>query len=329
MRPALRCVTRRTLTSVLARLRSISFCRFLTFGQSSSLLALKIRCRSRATSRSGSAQTIESHSSALHPTGRSSGPFTMRRLTCPQFGRFPHLVFKGSPAHVSTLSRPAPTGIRPVIRDGQRRSQPHRLVFLPPSGHQHSLPGHPCRPGNYAPLTTGLPAARSRDGWTRTRFPCSARVRHDRGWPSPPPRGRRCPHGQKSIFGRRLPPLNGPPLPPCAATRHQGVRLTRHQQGFTGIQPTPSPPLTRDPRTDRGPPGLYPELRTQPDKTQPRTSGQGQTLDTGPDYVTDLNRSSSDVLTQHLRPHVALLKATPKGPRRGPGTRLTDGLQRP
>ena len=184
------------------------------------------------------------------------------------------MVFKGSPAHVSTLSRPAPAGIRPVIRDGQRRSQPHRLVFLPPSGHQHSLPGHPCRPGNYAPLTTGLPAARSRDGWTRTRFPCSARVRHDRGWLSPPPRGRRCPHGQKSIFGRRLPPLNGPPLPPCAATRHQGVRLTRHQQGFTGVQPIPSLPLTCDPRTDRGSSGFTPSFA--PSWTGPSHARQGR-----------------------------------------------------
>ena len=34
LRPALRCVTCRTLTSVFDQLRSISFCRFLTFGQS-------------------------------------------------------------------------------------------------------------------------------------------------------------------------------------------------------------------------------------------------------------------------------------------------------
>ena len=34
LRPALRCVTCRTLTSVFDRLRSISFCRFLTLGQS-------------------------------------------------------------------------------------------------------------------------------------------------------------------------------------------------------------------------------------------------------------------------------------------------------
>ena len=49
LRPALRCVTCRTLTSVQARLRSISFCRFLTLGQSCSCVALKIRCLSRRT----------------------------------------------------------------------------------------------------------------------------------------------------------------------------------------------------------------------------------------------------------------------------------------
>ena len=42
LRPALRCVTCRTLTSVFDQLRSISFCRLLTFGQSPSCVALKI-----------------------------------------------------------------------------------------------------------------------------------------------------------------------------------------------------------------------------------------------------------------------------------------------
>jgi hypothetical protein len=49
LRPALRCVTCRTLTNVLARLRNISFCRFLTRGQFWSCAAVKIRCRSRRT----------------------------------------------------------------------------------------------------------------------------------------------------------------------------------------------------------------------------------------------------------------------------------------
>ena len=41
LRPALRCVTCRTLTSVLVRLRSINFCRFLTLGQSRFLRRLE------------------------------------------------------------------------------------------------------------------------------------------------------------------------------------------------------------------------------------------------------------------------------------------------
>ena len=48
-RPALRCVTCRTLTSVLLQLRSASFCRFLASGQSPSCTALKILPRSRRT----------------------------------------------------------------------------------------------------------------------------------------------------------------------------------------------------------------------------------------------------------------------------------------
>ena len=49
LRPALRCVTCRTLTSVLLQLRSISFCTFLASGQSPSCTALKILPRSRRT----------------------------------------------------------------------------------------------------------------------------------------------------------------------------------------------------------------------------------------------------------------------------------------
>ena len=75
-RPELRCVTCRTLTRALARLRSISFCRFLTLGQSCSCDALKIRCRSRRTCSSCFRQSILSHwTGALR--GWSSGPFAI------------------------------------------------------------------------------------------------------------------------------------------------------------------------------------------------------------------------------------------------------------
>ena len=78
LRPALRCVTCRTLTSVFDRLRSISFCRFLTLGQSCSCAALKIRCRSRRTCPSCTRQSILSHSAGTFCLGsRSSGPFAL------------------------------------------------------------------------------------------------------------------------------------------------------------------------------------------------------------------------------------------------------------
>jgi len=85
LRPALRCVTCRTLSSVFDRERNISFCRLLTLGQSPSCVALKIRCRSRRTSRSQPDQSTQSQSTASRPgSGRgSSGPFTTEwRLTC-------------------------------------------------------------------------------------------------------------------------------------------------------------------------------------------------------------------------------------------------------
>ena len=82
LRPALRCVTCRTLTSVLARLRSISFCRFLTLGQSCSWDALKIRCRSRRTCSSCSRQRTLSHCTGTS-RGGSSGPFALGAAVTP------------------------------------------------------------------------------------------------------------------------------------------------------------------------------------------------------------------------------------------------------
>jgi hypothetical protein len=71
MRPALRWVTCRTLTSVFDHDRSIIFCRLLTLGQSPSRAAVKILCRSRATFCSWACQSPASHSLT------SSGPFTI------------------------------------------------------------------------------------------------------------------------------------------------------------------------------------------------------------------------------------------------------------
>ena len=74
-RPALRSVTRRTLTSVFARERSINFCNRRTLGRSPAFDAVKIRCRNRRTSASARRQSTWRQRSSVvlwsthHPTG--------------------------------------------------------------------------------------------------------------------------------------------------------------------------------------------------------------------------------------------------------------------
>ena len=75
LRPALSSVTRRTLTSVLARDRSINFCKLRTFFRSPALLAVKIRCLKRCTSRS-----TARHETASQSTGPPVGPFTSAEI---------------------------------------------------------------------------------------------------------------------------------------------------------------------------------------------------------------------------------------------------------
>jgi hypothetical protein len=52
------------------------------------------------------------------------------------------------------------------------------------------------------------------------------------------PRGRRCSHDRRDVHGRRLPLPNGQPLSPRHHHPPRSARLTRHQQGFTGIHPS-------------------------------------------------------------------------------------------
>ena len=195
LRPALRCVACRTDTNVFDRDRSINFCRFLTFGQSPFRVAVKIRCRSRRTLSSWWRQLMASQSGirSVH-----SGPPSHRSWSCVQlalrFRRIGLFVLTDSPASRQPAhaagTRP---GIRPVMRDNQRRSRSHRLGFLSPFGHRHSLLGHPVPPGVRPPLLSAYRPASARR--TTTRFPCSARVRRGWAWVLSLPRGRRCSRG--------------------------------------------------------------------------------------------------------------------------------------
>jgi hypothetical protein len=91
LRPLLCCVTRRTLTSVLLWLRSMSFCRLRTRLRSPSCAALKIRCRSRRTRPSHTAQSMLCQSRTS-----PSGPFT------PASGKRPRPRSRPAPSPVAS-----------------------------------------------------------------------------------------------------------------------------------------------------------------------------------------------------------------------------------
>ena len=269
LRPVLRCVTCRTLTSVFDRLRSISFCRFLTFGQSPSCDALKIRCRSRRTFSSWARQSTASHHGCW-PS--SSGPFTPRAaiatakvkaviasnlpfgssgLSC--LASTTHLLTSArfrarAPGPVSgQLCETASGGAGPGVLTGC-------LVFLLPFGCRHSLVEHPVPPRDSAPLTIGLPhrhRQRGPDGVSTFR---THQTRLGPGALCTP--GTAAPTRPGTIPGRRLPPSNGRSLSPRRRVPPRDVQLTRHQQEFTGVHPTPSLPLACGPRTDQGPLGF-------------------------------------------------------------------------
>ena len=283
LRPALRCVTCRTLNSVFDRERNISFCRLLTLGQSPSCVALKIRCRSRRTSRSQPDQSTQSQSTASRPSsGRgSSGPFTTRwRLTCPSVPAVPadrlqRLTCPCGRAFAPGGPRP---GIRPVMRDDQRRADRPRLVSCRLSAAGIGFLGILYPPGNsvlrYLRLTATLDGVADPDGVSVFR---THETRLGLGAPCTP--GTVVSTRPHTILGRRLPPSNGRSLSSRPRKPSQDVQLTRHQRGFTGIHPMPSLPLACRPRTEREPLGF--PVSFAPDRCwrqRPRTSRWGQVL---------------------------------------------------
>jgi hypothetical protein len=142
-RPALRSVTRRTLTSVLERDRNINFCRLRTFARSPACDAVKIRCRNRRTFVSAARQSTWRHARVA-----SSGPFTTTFVVASNLssgsGASVILLFTDSPDRVSTLSGPGTKSrIRPVIQDSQPEEASHSRPGFPlPFDYRHSLLGH-------------------------------------------------------------------------------------------------------------------------------------------------------------------------------------------
>ena len=204
-RPVLRWVTRRTLTSVLARLRNMSFCRLRTCLKSAACAALKIRCRSRRTCAScwqpldgipvgqvlrsvhhAQCTQIDHHGGRVARRGALTPP-DPRSSVAWAWTRQRATRLTSAPLRAQTLR----SGMRPVIRarpcwEGSVTRPRFPAAFrLPPFASWPSCPIPDLR----------SPCGRPTGGWsvprrTWTGFPCSALVRCDRCRAPPIPRGR-------------------------------------------------------------------------------------------------------------------------------------------
>ncbi len=217
-RPALRSVTRRTLTSVLERDRSINFCRLRTLARSPACDAVKIRCPSRRTLSSAARQSTWRQSRVA-----SSGPFTTTLVAASNSsvgsGVVVIFLFTGSPDRVSALSSPGTRpGIRPVMRDGKPEGASHTCPGFPlPFGCRHSLLGH-----QIPAEGLGLPHGRLTGQQHRTSTGVTAFRMHELrpGWVPPVSRGRRCSSRLSAFLRRRLPLFCGQSLHSATAS-HQ------------------------------------------------------------------------------------------------------------
>src|SRR5713101_5728244 len=273
LRPVLRCVTCRTLHSVLAQLRSISFWTFLAVGQSPSCTALKIRPRSRRTCSSWCRQFTRSQASPSNED-RPSGPFTEVSNLPISSGIYPRFASK---AHLPT-SAPLRAGHivpYPASYAGRPAEEPTIASrFLFPFRRRHSLLGHPVPLGNSASFTVGLPERVMRPG-PQPGFTRSARVRRGRGG---------CPLCPGAVVS--LPAGQHPQPGTCSSQRlalHPAKASTcearNHETSVKGSIVHPSGLLlARSPRVAREPFGFPPS--SAPCRYRQRTSGRRQVIRT-------------------------------------------------
>src|SRR6266542_106671 len=249
LRPVLRCVTWRTLISVLDQDRSTNFCRFLTVARSPSFAALKILHRSRRTRSSCTRQSTCSQASPSKTESGSSGPFT-EVFNLPLSSGI--CVCFDSKAHLSTsapLSGPGTTpGIRPVIR---RPSGTRFLVvrpavscclsaagvrFLDTLSCQTGFRPHCCRP---TAGTTHTRACAADPGRVYTFRTYETRT----GWGALSTPGTTVFAGHRLIRVRRLPPTIGWSLLIRYYNPTPDVAVSRHLREFPGSSPMPALPL--------------------------------------------------------------------------------------
>src|SRR6266498_334389 len=335
LRPAFCSVTRRTLSSVLARERSINLCRLRTLFRSPACDAAKILCLSRRTSSSTARQSI-----AAQSVTASSGPFatpTADATVCAAppvcaavasnlslgSGVVVHRVLAGSPDPRQRPFRPGSCPY-PVSYAGAAGGDPGSRPRFPAACSATGVRflDHPAPAGGM-----GLPHGRL-TGRTGRLDPIGVVVLHmskTRPGRAPPLlRGRRCAPSRQLRPGWRLPLPSGQSLRPRWNIPPAGVTFTKPHQGFTCVRPSPRPAwmaardrvhpiqsgvpagllLACDPRVEQGPLGFFPGLRTP---QSPATHAEAETGHTHwPGYYTlDISRAPSVPPTSLKHPHIA------------------------
>lgn len=120
---------------------------------------------------------------------------------------------------------------------------------------------------------------------------------------------------------RPRPPLaassSGQALAPWSSCRHPRFGLTRHHRGFTCVRPSGLPLARLLPRTERGPLGFFPGLRTLTGGTCERTPGRGLISNTDQELrirsITGL-RSASSLEMRDFVAHPPTPTARPSSP---------------
>jgi len=203
-----------------------------------------------------------------------------RRLVCPLVrGVCRRLRLRGSPDHVSALSRPGTSpGIGPVIH-GDQLEGPAQLpwfsaAFPPPAfaswpscSRQGIGPSSRSayRPTEHEPDPDGVSTFRTHE------------LRP--GWVPSIPRGRRCSPGLATITSPRLPLLNGTSLDPATTTHPCEAPLDEASTRVYAIHLS-GLPLACGSRMERAPLGFPPSFAPRP--YERRTSGWAQATEHGP-----------------------------------------------
>src|SRR6266542_2041921 len=227
LRPAFCSVTRRTLSSVLARERSINLCRLRTLFRSPACDAAKILCRSRRTSSSTARQSI-----AAQSVTASSGPFatpTADATVCAAppvcaavasnlslgSGVVVHRVLAGSPDPRQRPFRPGQLPLSGQLCGSRRgRSRLAAPVSCCLFGHRRSLLGSSCARWGVGP---------------------PSRSAYRANWPPGPHRGCCVAHEQDATG-------QGAPFTPGTAVRSQPTTTPRLAPAASQ-RPVPTAPL--------------------------------------------------------------------------------------